>query len=241
MTKDRNSTLGEPGVGSACSRSAMQLQGDRRPSSPQERKPRLRQHLSKRSSLSSMRDFVPATLPARLGEQDEGQEELDEGKETVLSFESGQLQPPPTVARSGSVLSRDSYTAGNADTCYIDRVVLGPVDLSSPNRKGSQLVLRAQPSASQISVEWKQEKKAIVTLAFDAIAAIQLPGPDCETSGFIVLRVHKGEVREILLEMSQENLTHFNRFLLIVLAGAGAEIDHLSAPAFNAISEANGW
>lgn len=152
----------------------------------------------------------------------------------------GKVQRTASILSQSTALSRDSYAAGEADTVFLDKVILGPMHLSSPNRKGSQLVLKASPITSQLSVEWKQEKKTVVSLGFNALASVALPGPDCKEK-FIVLRPKTGQVKEVLLELDKGNLLHFQRFILIIIMGEGAEIEHLQEDEFLDIVEANGW
>lgn len=187
--------------------------------------------MQKRSSAASLRDYIPATLP-------QSQEDAQDVR-SILSNTSN-LKPPPSIDRSASMLSRDSYTANSVDTIYLDRCVLGPMDLTSPNRKGSQLVMRAIPAHSQIVLEWQAERKIVLSLAFDALSAVQLPGPDCPHV-FVLFQVRFGEAREVLLEMSEENLLHFQRFILILIAGAGANLDHLSGTAYEKLVTKHGW
>lgn len=191
-----------------------------------------RRHLQKRSSLASLRDYVPATLPVVREDKHDSQ--------SIVSDSSSLLKPPSNLGRAGSVQSRDSYAANSVDTIFLDRLVLGPMDITSPNRKGSQLVMRAVPSLSQIVLEWQAEKKTVLSLAFDALSAVQLPGPDCPYT-FVLFQVRFGEAREVLLEVSEENLVHFQRFILILIAGAGANLDHLSGSAYERLVEAHGW
>lgn len=61
-----------------------------------------------------------------------------------------------------------------ASTVKIDRLVLGPMDLSSPNRKGSEVVMQAKLESFQLSLEWQPESKVIVSVAFDAIRSLQV-------------------------------------------------------------------
>lgn len=191
-----------------------------------------RRHIQKRSSVASLRDYVPATLPVV---HEDGQDARS------VSSNSSSLKPPAaSIGRAGSVQSRDSYATNSADTIYLDRCVLGPMDLTSPNRKGSQLVMRAVPARSQIVLEWQAERKTVLSLAFDALSAVQLPGPDCPYT-FVLFQVRFGEAREVLLEMSEENLVHFQRFILILIAGAGANLDHLSRAAYEKLVEQHGW
>lgn len=152
----------------------------------------------------------------------------------------GKVQRTASILSQSTALSRDSYAAGEADTVFLDRVIMGSIQLSSPNRKGWQLVLKASPTTSQLSVEWKQEKKTIVSLAFNALMSVALPGPDCKEK-FIILRPKTGQVKEVLLELDKGNLLHFQRFILIIIMGEGAEIEHLQEDEFLDIVEANGW
>ena len=48
-------------------------------------------------------------------------------------------------------------------------------------------------------------------------------------------------MKDVLLEVDEANLLHFQRFVLILIAGAGADIEHLSASTYAATVEANGW
>ena len=95
----------------------------------------------KRTSLSSLRDFVAAEIPdAKVETQEDKTDEEEE----------------------------------EASTVKIERLVLGPMDLSSPNRKGSKLVMKAKLESCQLSLEWQPERKVIVNVPFDAIRALQV-------------------------------------------------------------------
>lgn len=180
----------------------------------------------KRSSLSSLQGFVPATLPIP--------EASNEGMSSVassvasgsskLSLRDRMLQRQSSYR---STATRDSYAAEEVDTVYIDRVVVGPMDMTSPNRKGSTLAMRAVPNEGQLTVGWKEERKVVLNLAFDSITAVQLPGPDCDYT-FVILKVATGQVKEILFELDQTQLLHFQRFVLFFIAGTGADFEHLS-------------
>lgn len=69
---------------------------------------------------------------------------------------------------------------------------------------------------------------------------MQLPAPGCPAT-FIVLRPRTGSVKQVLLEVDKGNLVHFQRFLLIMLAGVGADIEQLSEKEFKQLSKACGW
>ena len=140
-----------------------------------------------RTSLSSMNDFVPATLALSEGSRANTSRTSELTGSPLPNRSSpgttdGSRQRPidtraASVRSSATGVSRDSYAVGEADTVFLDRVVLGPMDLASPNRKGSQLILKASPGAAQLSVEWRQEKKVVVSLEFDALTAVQvIPG-----------------------------------------------------------------
>ena len=43
-----------------------------------------------------------------------------------------------------------------------------------------------------------------------------------------MIRPTTGEVRVILIEMDEENLLAFQRYVLVFIAGLGADVEHLS-------------
>lgn len=180
-------------------------------------------HVVKRSSLSSLTEFVPAELPAaQMGR-----------RQSILQRQKGIRRPASPVGK------RDSYSE-EIDVVFIERVILGALDISSPNRKGSQLVMRALPADSQLVIEWKQENKSVLTLSFDALTSVQLPGPECPYN-FILLKPSTGDIRNILLELDRAMLLHFQRFFLILVGGAGVSIEHLSTSAFEKLVRDNEW
>lgn len=122
----------------------------------------------KKSSLNSLKEFVAAPL----SHDGLDPEELAEAADDVHSLVSVTNTNTTDIYATSS--SRDSYATHNMDTVHLDRLVLGPMDMSSPNRKGSDLVLRAKPSSSEISFEWKQEAKILLTLPFEAISLLQV-------------------------------------------------------------------
>lgn len=61
----------------------------------------------------------------------------------------------------------------------LNRLVLGPMDLSSPNRKGSTLVMKAKLGTSKLSLEWQPESKVVLSVPFDVIKSLQV---SCITS-----------------------------------------------------------
>lgn len=104
-----------------------------------------RRPVKQRTSLSSLKDFVPANLPNEGGLQ----AKTDEDEETTV--------------------------------VNVQRLVLGPMDLSSPNRKGWTLVLKAKLGLSQLSLEWQPEAKVVLNLPFDAIGGLQV-GVRCNST-----------------------------------------------------------
>lgn len=101
----------------------------------------------KRTSLSSLRDFVAAEIPDESTNRKsrESHEEDDEKEEEE-----------------------------EASAVKLERLVLGPMDLSSPNRKGSELVMKAKLETCQLSLEWQPERRVVVSVPFDSIRALQV-------------------------------------------------------------------
>ena len=139
-----------------------------------------------RTSLSSIKDFVPATIapPKDIETSESWTSESAVSTALETSWQSTSTIPSDiTSRRTASIksvatgFSRDSYVAGKADTVFLDRVILGPMDLASPNRKGSQLILKVYPATGQLSIEWRQEKKVVVSIGFDALSAVQVSLP----------------------------------------------------------------
>lgn len=91
-----------------------------------------------RTSLSSLKEFVPAKLPST----DENPRTKEEDEEATV--------------------------------VNVQRMVLGPMDLASPNRKGARLAMKAKLGSSQLSLEWIPDLKVVVNLPFDSIGALQV-------------------------------------------------------------------
>lgn len=98
--------------------------------------------MKQRTSLSSLKDFVPAELPQMDKRHVDEIDNEDEDEEST--------------------------------TVYVQRLVLGPMDLTSPNRKGSKLIMKPKLASSQLVLEWQAESKVVLNLPFDAVSALQV-------------------------------------------------------------------
>lgn len=95
-----------------------------------------------RTSLSSLKDFVPAELPA------------------------------PAVGRD--VSSDDQVEDDGPTIICVQRLALGATYFTSPNRKGSRLLMKSRLASSQLVFEWQGESKVVLHLPFDAVFALQV-------------------------------------------------------------------
>lgn len=110
---------------------------------------------AKRTSLSSLRDFIAAEIPD--DRQSQAKEHARVNKVSEVSEDDG-----------------DDQEEEEASVVNVERLVLGPMDLTSPNRKGSKLVLKAKLELCELSLEWQPEKKVILSVPFDAIRTLQV-------------------------------------------------------------------